>query len=87
VVIYVVERYWPGVSTPDVDVLAERLRCAAVRLAAAGESVRYLGSLLIVGDDVVQCRFESVDTNAVVRLNEQADARFDRILEARAYPA
>lgn len=85
--VYVVERYWPGVSTPDVDVLAEQLRVTAAGFAAAGEPIRYLGSLLIVGDDVVQCRFESLDTDAVVRLNERAGARFDRILEARAYPA
>ena len=82
-----VERYWPGVRDADVDALAVRLRAVAGRLAAAGEPIRYLGSVLLVGDDVVQCRFESDDADAVVWLNEQAGAQFDRLLSARAYPA
>lgn len=82
-----VERYWPGVCDADVDDLAVRLRAAAGRLAAAGEPIRYLGSVLLVGDEVVQCRFESDDADAVVWLNERAGAKFDRLLNARAYPA
>ncbi len=82
-----VERYWPGVCDADVDALAVRLRAAAGRLAAQGEPIRYLGSVLLVGDDVVQCRFESDDADAVVWLNERAGAQFDRLLSARAYPA
>ncbi len=82
-----VERYWPGVCDADVDALAARLRAAACQLVVAGESIRYLGSVLLVGDDVVQCRFESDDADAVVWLNERAGAPFDRLLSARTYPA
>jgi Nickel responsive protein SCO4226-like len=82
VAVYVVERYWSGVSAVDVAALAERLDRAA---RAAG--IGYLGSVLLVDDDVVQCRFDSPDIEAVRRVNDVAGARYDRILLARTYPA
>jgi hypothetical protein len=81
VVLFVVERYWPGVSEKDVDALARSLTAAA---AGAG-SAAYLGSALLVGDDVVQCRFQAHDESSVRELNERAGAAYDRIL--RVYPA
>jgi hypothetical protein len=81
VVLFVVERYWPGVSEPDVDALARRLTAAAV----GDRSAAYLGSALILGDDVVQCRFEARDEASVRAVNVRAEAPYDRIL--RLYPA
>jgi hypothetical protein len=79
---FVVERYWPGVTGADVTALAGRLRSA---LQEGRGGVRYLGSVLLVGDDVVQCRFEAPDVESVHRANDAAGARIDRILEAVAY--
>lgn len=80
-VLFVVERYWPGASEKDVDALARSLTVAAV---VAG-SPTYLGTVLLLGDDVVQCRFEATDDASVRALNERAGAAYDRIL--RLYPA
>jgi hypothetical protein len=79
--VFIVERYWPDVSTADVAELARRLRDSA----AAQPGVRYLGSVLLVEDAVVQCRFEAADAEAVRTVNDAANAPFDRIL--LAYPA
>jgi hypothetical protein len=79
---FVVERYWPGVTAADVTALAQRLRTA---LGGAPDGVRYLGSVLLVGDDVVQCRFEAADIDAVCRANVKAGAPVDRVLPAVAY--
>ena len=80
---FVVERYWPGVSGADLAPLGEVLRRTADE---AGAEVRYLGSVLLVDDNVVQCRFEGVDADAVRRLNDAAGVRYDRVLQALAYP-
>jgi hypothetical protein len=81
--VYVVERYWPGVSALDVAGLAERLSRATVTVGAA---VTYLGSVLLLEDNVVQCRFDSSDVESVRVVNEAAGARYDRILLVRTYP-
>lgn len=80
---FIVERYWPQVSTSDVEALADRLRVAVT----AVPGVRYLGSMLLVEDRVVQCRFDAVDVAEVVAINDAAAAPYDRILQVRAYPA
>lgn len=77
--VFVVERYWPGVSASALAELADRLRIATL----ADGDVRYLGSVLLVGDDVVECRFEAAHVDAVRRVNDAAHAAYDRLLLAR----
>jgi hypothetical protein len=81
---FVVERYWPGVTAADVAALADQLRRADDPRTA--RAVRYLGSTLLVDDDVVQCRFVGTDVEAVRLANDDAGIRYDRILQALAYP-
>jgi hypothetical protein len=80
---FVVERYWPGVVAADVTALSRTLRHWLSD--HPGAEVGYLGSVLLVDDDVVQCRFEGPDPAAIRGLNEAAGTKFDRILEAQAY--
>jgi hypothetical protein len=79
--VFIVERYWPDVTTADVAELGRRLRASTSALP----DVSYLGSVLLVEDAVVQCRFEAPDADAVRSVNAAANAPFDRIL--LAYPA
>ena len=81
--VFVVERYWPGVSGADVEDLVRRLRAAQPDPSRSGAV--YLGSVLLVADETVQCRFEASDAAAVARFNLDAGAPYDRILTARAY--
>ena len=53
--------------------------------ARAGESVRYLGSLLMRTDEVVLCLFQGSETT-VRKAAEQAEIPFERILQAARSP-
>lgn len=82
---FVAECYWSGVRPDDLRSLDERVRACVTELARAGEPVRYLGSMLIVEDEVVLCMFEGSST-AVRRLAEQAAIPFERILRSTGAP-
>jgi Protein of unknown function (DUF4242) len=72
--VFVVERYLPGLSRSDLlSGLAklERLR---------GAKVRYLGSTIVLADDACYCRFEGPTEVAVAEANRRAGLAFDRIL-------
>ena len=73
---FIVERYWPGVTEADL-----RLTSAALR-AADGADIRYLGSILMPGDEVVLFRFEAVSAGQVGASSEQAGLRCDRVVPA-----
>jgi uncharacterized protein DUF4242 len=77
---YVIECFWPGVRESDLRALDDR-----VRAQAAGEPVRYLGSLLMREDEVVLCLFEG-EAEAVRRVTEQAAIPYERILTAAHSP-
>ncbi len=73
---FIVERYWPGVTEAD-------LRLAAVALRAADNAgVRYLGSILMPGDEVALFRFDAVSAGQVVASGELAGLRCDRVVAA-----
>jgi hypothetical protein len=77
---YVTECFWPGVRDSDLRALDDR-----VHAHAAGQPVRYLGSLLMREDEVVLCLFEG-DAEAVRRVAEQAAIPFERILATGQSP-
>ena len=82
---FVAECLWPDVHEQDVHALDARAAGAATRLTAAGEPVRYLGSLLIREDEVVLCLFQGSE-QSVCKAAEQAEIPFERILEATRSP-
>lgn len=75
------ECFWAGVSARDVRQLDERAGASATELSRAGEPVRYLGSILMLEDEVVLCLFEGV-LDAVRRTAERARIPFERIVES-----
>jgi hypothetical protein len=78
---YLVECLWPGVSADDLRLLDTRADASVTRLSQTGETVRYLGSLLVREDEVVFCMFEG-EPPAITRAAEEAEIPFGRILEA-----
>jgi hypothetical protein len=65
--------------------LDHRIESLAGSMAEHGESIRYLGSILIVDDEVVLCLFEG--SLATVRsVADQAGAPFGRILQSIRTP-
>ncbi len=77
---YVAECFWPGVTEQDVGDLDLRALASVEAAARAGETVRYLGSILMRSDEVVLCRFQG-GAAAVRRAAERARIPFERIVE------
>ena len=82
---FVAECYWAGVRRDDLRSLDERVASCARELTRTGERVRYLGSMLIVEDEVVLCLFEGSAT-AVRNVAERAAIPFGRILRGTGAP-
>jgi hypothetical protein len=80
---YVAECFWAGVTEDDLRALDRRATATVATLAASGESVRYLGSMLVRQDEVVLCLFEG-SVSSVRMAAEQAGIPFERLLEATA---
>ncbi len=79
--VFVVERYLPGLSRSNLlHGLAELERASE----APGESqaVRYLGSTIVLEDEACYCRFEGPTEAAVAEANRKAGLSFDRIVPA-----
>ncbi len=77
---YLAECLWPGVTETDLADLDARVR------ATAGEGVRYLGSMLMPGDEVVFCFFQGPSAQAVETVAGRAGIPFGRILESVRVP-
>ena len=79
--VYVVERYLPGLLHSDLLSGLSRLE----RLedsAGEGPAVRYLGSTIVLRDEACYCRFEGPSEAAVAAANRKAGLSFDRIVPA-----
>lgn len=82
--VYVVERYLPGLTRSDLLVALERLRDTSGRLQAEGTGVRYLGSTIVLEDEACFCQFEGPSEEAVAEANRRAGVPCDRIVPAVA---
>ena len=77
--VYVVERYLPGLSRSDLLRRLSRLEQTTER----GEhEVRYLGSTIVLADEACYCQFEGPTEAAVAEANRKAGLPFDRIVPA-----
>ncbi len=82
---YVAECYWSGVRDDDLRELERRIQESVAELARQGEPIRYLGSMLIVDDEVVLCLFEGPITT-VRQVTDRAGVAFERILRSTGAP-
>jgi hypothetical protein len=73
---FLLERYWPGVTSADVQTMA-------VRLARLGDAdARFVASTLVPLDEVVFFEFDGADAAAVLALAGRAGLRSDRLMSA-----
>jgi hypothetical protein len=86
-VVYVVERYLPGLDQRTLVPLLGKLGRATQELRTEGTHVRYLGSTIVPGDEACFCQFEGASETAVAEANERAGVPFDRIVAAVQVPA
>ena len=80
--VYIVERYLPGVSRPELEEALRGLDRVTRELRSEGTEVRYLGSTIFPGDEACLCQFEGPSEAAVAEVNNRAGLTFDRIVFA-----
>lgn len=78
--VYVVERYLPGLVRSDL--LRGLSRLEQLEQREVGHTVRYLGSTIVLDDEACYCRFEGPTEAAVAEANRRAGLDFDRIVRA-----
>jgi hypothetical protein len=79
---YLVERYWPGVTSEMLLEALSRGRRVIEQMSAEGTRVRDITSVLIPREEFVFSVYEGPSAEAVRQLNERADIRVSRIVEA-----
>ena len=82
--VYVVERYLPGVSSSELERALVVLRRTTREMRSEGTPVRYLGSTIVPDDEACFCQFEAPSHAAVAEANRRAGVAFDRIVPAVA---
>ena len=80
--VYLVDRDLPGITPEGLALLQRAELGASEQLTAAGQAVRYLRSVFIVGEARCLCLFEAEDEAVVAALNEAAQLPFTRIVAA-----
>jgi hypothetical protein len=85
--VYVVERYLPGVSSAELERALAGLRQTTRAMRREGTPVRYLGSTIVPEDEACFCQFEGRSQAAVAEANRRAGVAFDRIVPAIAVSA
>jgi hypothetical protein len=78
--VYVVERYLPGLLRSDL--LRGLARLEQLEEWAEGSAVRYLGSTIVLRDEACFCQFDGPSEEAVAVANRKAGVSFDRIVPA-----
>jgi len=78
---YLVERYWPGVTSELLLEALDRSRRTIEQMSDEGTFIRNVTSILIPGEEVVFSIYEGPSAAAVVQLNERAGIRVSRIVE------
>lgn len=81
---YLVERYWPGVTSELLAEALNRGRRVMEQMGIEGTPIRDLGSALIPGEEVVFSLYEGPSAAIVRQLNERAAIPVSRIVEAIA---
>jgi Protein of unknown function (DUF4242) len=82
--VYLVERYWPGVTIERLREALEGARRVLDDMRLEGISVRPISCTLIPAEEVVFSVYEGPSAEAVRFHNERAGLPFSRIVEAIA---
>ena len=78
---YLVERYWPGVTSELLLEALNRGRRMMEQMSGEGTLVRELSCILIPGEEVVFSIYQGPSATAVRQLNERFGIPVSRIVE------
>jgi hypothetical protein len=80
--VYVVERYLPGLAHRELLQSLQRLGMATGERRSEEAPVRYLRSTIVPGDEACFCEFEAPSSASVAEVNRRAGLPFHRIVPA-----
>jgi hypothetical protein len=78
--LYAAKCYWPGVTSTDLEQVAER--AAQAGLGLGRHHVAYLGSLLFAADDLVLCLFRGPSRVAVLQVSDRLGIPRERLMDS-----
>lgn len=78
---FMAECFWPGVSAQKVADVGERVRQASYAISCDDGCARYLGSILVLQDEIALFLLEAASIDAAGELARQAAIPSERILE------
>jgi hypothetical protein len=81
VVVYLVERYLPGLTEAELRAACLRVRDAAEAATARGGPVAHLSCAFVPTEESVFCLFEGASADEVRSVSEAAAFPFERITE------
>ena len=73
--VYVVERYLPGLCRADLLPGLSKLQPVIEGMSGEGSVVRYLGSTIVLGDEACFCQFDGPSEAAVAEANRRTACR------------
>jgi hypothetical protein len=79
---YLVERYWPGMTSELLLEALNKGRRMMEQMSAEGTPVRDIISILIPAEEVVFSVYEGQSAAAILQLNERSGIPVSRIVEA-----
>ncbi len=79
--LFLVERFWPGVTPAGAHAAAGRLADAAATYATGATRVRHVRTGLVPADELVWTVVEAGSRDAVIAVTSIADYPVDRISE------
>ena len=79
---YLVECYWPGVTESTHALATDRVRRAAADLTREGRRVRFVGSIMVPGEETVFCLLDGSEADVRVA-GELAELPFERVLASQ----
>lgn len=78
--VFVVERYLPGMPLPVLEHDLRRLTAVTAGMRREGTEIRYLGSTIIPDDEACFSHFVAPSADVVAEANRRANVPFDRIV-------
>lgn len=78
---YMVERFLPELTAPDVRAIAAKAKHEAILMTEEGTAVRYLESTFSMEDETGFCLFEGPSREAIREANARARIPYEHIAE------
>ena len=81
---FLVEKYVPQLDEKTARAISSRFRAAVSRRDARGDTLRWIRSFALLGEETYCCIIAASDIEHIAQLNEQDDLEYDHLVEVVA---